>query len=177
MNHEWTAQGKYRVQLPDLDYYRRTIKCQAGCPVGTNAREYVIAIAQGDYERAYLIARQCNPFASVCGRVCQALCEVECRRNDFDAAIAIRALKRFVSERYGVEAAQYSEAMTASLLEQAAGDSVTVHDLRALGKLLAHQEGNDRQRCQVAIIGAGPAGLAAAHDLALMGHRVTVFEA
>ncbi len=179
MNHEWAARGKYRVQLPDLDYYRRTIKCQAGCPVGTNAREYVIAIAQGDYERAYLIARQCNPFASVCGRVCQALCEVECRRGDFDAAIAIRALKRFVNEQYGVEAGRYSAAVTASLLEQEAGDSTTVHDLRALGRLLARQadQFNDRRQGQVAVIGAGPAGLAAAHDLALMGHRATVFEA
>ncbi|MEE8389544.1 MAG: FAD-dependent oxidoreductase [Anaerolineae bacterium] len=180
MNHEWTERGKYRVQLPDLDYYRRTIKCQAGCPVDTNAREYVIAIGQGDYERAYLIARQCNPFASVCGRVCQALCEVECRRGDFDAAISIRALKRFVSERYGVEAGRFSAAVTGSLLEQAVGDSTTVHDLRALGRLLAHNggnEGNGRQQGRVAVIGAGPAGLAAAHDLALMGHQVTVFEA
>lgn len=169
--------GKYRVKLPDLDYYRRTIKCQVGCPVGTNAREYVIAIAQGDYERAYLIARQCNPFASICGRVCNAPCEAQCRRGDLDEAIAIRALKRFVCERFGVEAGRFSAAKAASLLEKAAGDSTTVHDLRALGKLLARQEGNGRRKGQVAVIGAGPAGLAAAHDLALMGHRVTVFEA
>ncbi len=175
--NERAVQGKYRVQLPDLDYYRRTIKCQAGCPVGTNAREYVIAIAEGDYERAYLIARQCNPFASVCGRVCNAPCEARCRRGDFDAAIAIRALKRFVCERFGVEAGRFSATTAASLLERAAGDSTTVHDLRALGKLLTRQGGNGRRRGQVAVIGAGPAGLAAAHDLALMGHRVTVFEA
>ncbi|TEU15612.1 MAG: FAD-dependent oxidoreductase [Anaerolineales bacterium] len=174
MNHEWTARGKYRVRVPDLDYYRRIIKCQAGCPVDTNAREYVIAIAEGDYERAYLIARQCNPFASVCGRVCNALCEIQCRRGDFDAAIAVRALKRFVSERYGVEAGRYSAAVTASLLEQAAGDSSTIHDLRALAKLRGERA---RRQGKVAVIGAGPAGLAAAHDLALMGHRVTVFEA
>ena len=177
MDYEHTARGKYRVKLPDLDYYRRTIKCQAGCPVGTNARGYVIAIAEGDYERAYLIARQCNPFASICGRVCNAPCEAQCRRGDFDASIAIRALKRFVCERFGVEAGRFSATVTASLLEQAAGDSTTVHDLRALGKLLTHEGKNGRRRSQVAIIGAGPAGLAAAHDLALMGHRVTVFEA
>jgi NADPH-dependent glutamate synthase beta subunit-like oxidoreductase len=178
MNQERTGRGKYRVELPDLDYYRSAIKCQAACPVHTNAREYVIAIAEGDYERAYLIARQCNPFASVCGRVCNAPCETQCRRGDFDAAIAIRALKRFVSERYGVETGRYSAAVATSQLEQAAGDSTTVHDLRALGKLLARQVGgNGRRRGQLAVIGAGPAGLAAAHDLALMGHRVTVFEA
>jgi NADPH-dependent glutamate synthase beta subunit-like oxidoreductase len=177
MNQEWAARGKYRVKLPNLDYYRSTIKCQAACPVHTNAREYVIAIAEGDYERAYLIARQCNPFASVCGRVCNAPCETQCRRGDFDAAVAIRALKRFVSERYGVETGRYSAAVATSQLEQAAGDSTTIHDLRTLGKLLARQGGNGRRRGQVAVIGAGPAGLAAAHDLALMGHRVTVFEA
>jgi NADPH-dependent glutamate synthase beta subunit-like oxidoreductase len=106
--------------------------------------------------------------------VCSALCEAQCRRNDFDAAISVRALKRFVSERYGVESGRYSAAVTASLLEQAAGDSSTIHDLRAL----AERRGERAQRRgKVAIVGAGPAGLAAAHDLALLGHQVTVFEA
>jgi NADPH-dependent glutamate synthase beta subunit-like oxidoreductase len=71
--------------------------------VHTDAGAYVTAIAQGRYRAAYLIARQPNPFPSICGRVCAAPCETACRRGKLDAPIAIRALKRFVSERFGVE--------------------------------------------------------------------------
>src|SRR3970282_716521 len=99
-----TSQPEFRVEIPDLAYWRRQIKCQDACPVHTDARGYVTAIADGDFERAYITAREPNPFASICGRVCAAPCEAACRRGDIDAPIAIRALKRFVTERYGVEA-------------------------------------------------------------------------
>ncbi|NUN03909.1 MAG: hypothetical protein HUU41_22620, partial [Bryobacteraceae bacterium] len=92
----------YRIFLPDLDFYQQTISCQFACPVRTDGRAYVNAIARGDYERAYLIARETNPFASTCGWVCGAPCEAACRRGKIDAPIAIRALKRFVNDRYGV---------------------------------------------------------------------------
>ena len=67
----------------------------------TDARGYVRAIAEGRFEDAYLIARGPNPLASICGRVCGAPCEAACRRKDIDAAISIRALKRFVTDRFG----------------------------------------------------------------------------
>ena len=70
----------------------------------TDARGYIRAIAEEDHERAYLIARGPNPLASICGRVCGAPCESECRRGDLDRPVAIRALKRFVCERFGPEA-------------------------------------------------------------------------
>ena len=63
------------------------IKCQDACPVHTDARSYVRAIAQGRIEDAYLIARGPNPLASLCGRVCGARCEAACRRKDIDEAI------------------------------------------------------------------------------------------
>ena len=69
----------------------------------TDAGRYVQLIAEGRDEEAYLVARAPNPFASVCGRVCAAPCEDACRRGSIDAPISIRALKRFVTERYGVE--------------------------------------------------------------------------
>ena len=94
---------RYRVELPTPDYYKRTIECQAACPAGTNARAYVLAISRGENQRAYRIARQCNPFASVCGRVCSAPCEAACRRGEIDAPVAIRALKRFAAEQFGAE--------------------------------------------------------------------------
>ena len=79
------------------------VKCQHACPVHTNACGYVTAIAEGRYEDAYRIARATNPFASICGRVCGAPCEVNCRRGDVDAPVSIRALKRFVTDKFGPE--------------------------------------------------------------------------
>src|SRR5512141_1524822 len=92
-----------RVQLPDLDHWKAQVLCQAGCPVATDAGRYVQLIASGRDEEAFLVARAPNPFASVCGRVCAAPCEDACRRGSIDAPISIRALKRFVTEKYGVE--------------------------------------------------------------------------
>src|SRR5215475_11805089 len=89
----------YHVELADTAYWRRQVKCQDACPVHTDARGYVRAIAEGDYRRAYLIARGPNPLASICGRICGAPCEAACRRGDYDQPIAIRALKRFATER------------------------------------------------------------------------------
>jgi len=177
------AQPQFRVEVPDDGYWRRQIKCQDACPVHTDARGYVTAIGDGDLETAYIIAREPNPFASICGRVCAAPCEVACRRGDIDAPIAIRALKRFVTERYGVEAPLRAdrdrpapEATGLRLVEAAAAmreirnaEDSTV--LRLVGKK-AHTGRGKR----VAVVGSGVAGLTCAHDLALLGYRVTVFE-
>ena len=91
------------ARIPDLESWRAQVKCQTGCPVKTDAGRYVQLIAEGREEDAYLVARAPNPFASVCGRVCAAPCEDACRRGAIDAPVAIRALKRYVTERYGVE--------------------------------------------------------------------------
>ena len=92
----------YKIEVPDVGYLERQVACRIGCPVHTDSGGYVQAIAQGRFEDAYLIARRPNPFASICGRVCAAPCEAKCRRGAIDAAISIRALKRFVCERFGV---------------------------------------------------------------------------
>jgi NADPH-dependent glutamate synthase beta subunit-like oxidoreductase len=122
--------------------------------VHTDAGAYVTAIAQGRYRDAYLIARQPNPFPSICGRVCAAPCETACRRGELDAPIAIRALKRFVSERFGVESF---------------GGSAVWHE--------AHGPVPPATHPSVGVVGGGPAGLSAAHDLRLAGHPVTLYEA
>ena len=158
------------VQLPDLDHWKAQVKCQVGCPVRTDAGRYVQLIADGRDRDAYLVARAPNPFASVCGRVCAAPCEDACRRGAIDAPISIRALKRFVTEQYGVE----------SIRPDTQDDLETALDVE--GNRYAGHAPIDRRRSTpgapaVAIIGAGPAGLAAAHDLALLGYHVTVFEA
>src|ERR1022692_3148386 len=83
----------YNIEIPDVGYFERQVSCRVGCPVHTDSGGYVQAIAQGRYEDAYIIARQPNPFASICGRVCAAPCEAKCRRGAIDAAISIRDRK------------------------------------------------------------------------------------
>ena len=160
-----------KVRFPDLEHWKAQVKCQAGCPVATDAGRYVQLIAEGRDEDAFLVARMPNPFASVCGRVCAAPCEDACRRGSIDAPIPIRALKRFVTERHGVESVHPGtvDRLRTSPVEE--GNRYAGHIGLVPGAAAA---GRGRK---VAVIGAGPAGLAAAHDLALAGHAVTVFEA
>lgn len=172
---------KFKVTPTNLDFYVRNIPCQQACPVHTDARGYVTAIAQGDYERAYRIARAPNPFASVCGRVCNAPCEAACRRGKVEPGepVTIRALKRFVNDRFGIF--DTSEKSTHQLAPfQFYRPTRQDLDLEnsALQSSLAGLKASARAKTgkRVAIVGAGPAGLTAAHDLALLGHAVTVFE-
>ncbi len=142
---------KARTKLVDLDWLESNFPCMQACPVHTQAGRYVTLIAEGRYEEAYRYARDPNPFASICGRVCGHPCETDCRRGKFDAPISIRALKRFLTERYGPESRNPLE-------------------------MFPEKPKVTRQE-KVAVIGSGPAGLSAAHDLALLGYAVTVFEA
>lgn len=73
--------------------------CQTACPVGTDVPAYLDAIWRGDIGRAFEVITESNPFASICGRVCDAPCEPACRREESDGAIAIRALKRYVMDQ------------------------------------------------------------------------------
>ncbi len=167
-----------RVEIPDERYWRRQIKCQDACPVHTDARGYVRAIAEGDFEQAYLIARGPNPLASICGRVCGAPCEAACRRREIDQAVSIRALKRFVTERFGPESGRSAPLDLLHRVMDAGRARIcrSEEDLRSLRSSLPEHAVKSDSDFRVAIIGSGPAGLAAAHDLALLGVRVTVFE-
>src|SRR5438270_7915042 len=94
----------FEIRVPDAtDYWVEMVKCRHACPVHTDACGYVNDIAEGRYQDAYTIARATNPFASICGRVCGAPCEANCRRGDLDAPVSIRALKRFVTDKFGPE--------------------------------------------------------------------------
>ena len=163
------AETRFTATVPNEEYWRRQIKCQFACPVHTDARGYVRAIAAGDYEAAYLIARGPNPLASICGRVCGAPCEAACRRGSIDQPIAIRALKRFVSDQYSGHLRAPGE------FSEGACDGL--EEMTNLARFLASREYHRPEGLRVAIIGSGPAGLAAAHDLALMGMAPTIFEA
>ena len=122
--------------------------CQTACPLGTQAWRYVAHIGRGEYDQAYTVIREANPFPSVCARVCNHPCESRCRAGTSGGdAVAIRALKRFITDR--IEPSTYKPVRHAWPSGPAP---------------------------RVAIIGSGPAGLTTAHYLSLKGCRVTVFE-
>ncbi|MFQ6114360.1 MAG: FAD-dependent oxidoreductase, partial [bacterium] len=162
---------KYKVRVPDLLWYRTNILCMEACPVHTDSGRYVQLIGQGEDQEAFLVARSSNPFASVCGRICAAPCEDACRRGRIDEPITIRSLKRFVTEKYGIES---DMAHTQELLtEGKKGPQGSWWPLHVPSVLKAGRAKGKK----VAVIGGGPSGLACAHDLALRGFQVTIFEA
>ncbi len=123
--------------------------CQSACPIGTEAWRYVAHLAKGEYEQAYAVIRETNPFPSVCARVCDHQCEARCKLGTTGQnPVAIRALKRFITDR--IDPLSYKQEKAPSRN----GDSP-----------------------KIAIIGSGPAGLTAAHYLSLKGYKSTVFEA
>ena len=133
---------------------QRRPPCQMACPLGQNAQGYIALIRAGKYREAVSLIREANPFPAICGYVCHHPCEAACERGRFGDPIAIRALKRFAVDK-AAEMGAAPEQPTSAIPGQDAG---------------ATQK-------RVAIIGAGPAGLAAANRLARQGHSVTIFEA
>ena len=123
--------------------------CQNACPVGTESWRYIALIEKGDYAGAYQVIREPNPFPSVCARVCNHPCESKCRLGTTgEEPVAIRALKRFVTEH--VDPSTFKPARHAKATEDSS---------------------------KVAVIGAGPAGITAAHYLSLLGDKVAIFDA
>ncbi len=123
--------------------------CVATCPTHMSIPEYIAAVRDGDYERGVALLYETNPFSGICGRVCTHKCETSCAARHEGDPIAIRWLKRHIMDQMPFERRR----------ELVGG---TRHS--PTGK-------------KVAIVGAGPAGLTAAFDLAKHGHSVTVFEA
>ncbi|MFW9895113.1 MAG: FAD-dependent oxidoreductase [Candidatus Thorarchaeota archaeon] len=120
--------------------------CCNGCPSGVNAQGYISLIRQGNYQDAVDLIREKNPLPSICGRICTNECEYGCTLIGDDHPVAIRELKKFVTEWE---------------IEQ--GKSVTPNKLKKNAK-------------KVAIIGSGPAGLTAGYFLRRMGYAPTIFE-
>ncbi len=176
-----------KVQIPGERYHQELISCQVACPVHTDARGYVRAIAEGRFEEAYLIARGPNPFASICGRICGAPCEAACRRGKIprvdddghfianDRPISIRGLKRFACSLAGPEARPADEVLN-SIKKFVPSVAADAQELAALLRSCLDGRVVKASGERIAIIGAGPAGLSAAHDLALLGFKPVVFE-
>ena len=127
---------------------RGTPPCRSACPAGTNAQGYVALVSQGKFKEALEVVRRRMPFAGICGRICHHPCEGECNRVEYDDPISIAFLKRAAADFGWVDEAAESPQIEAE-----------------------PQEGH------VAVIGAGPGGLAAAQDLRYAGYNVTVFDA
>jgi len=137
---------EFLVQPVDASWLQCNIECQEACPVGTNCRGYLNLAAEGRFEEGYILAREPNPVAAMCSYVCSAPCERACRRGDIDRPLAIRAMKRFLVEWH--EASGIPDVMPA----------ITSREER------------------VAVVGAGPAGLSVARELATRGYQVTVYD-
>jgi formate dehydrogenase (NADP+) beta subunit len=138
--------NEFLVQPVDASWLQCNIECQEACPVGTNCRGYLNLAAEGRFEEGYILSREPNPVAAMCSYVCSAPCERACRRGDIDRPLAIRAMKRFLVEWH--EASGIPDVMP----------QITPREER------------------VAVVGAGPAGLAVARELATKGYQVTVYD-
>jgi 2-oxoacid:acceptor oxidoreductase delta subunit (pyruvate/2-ketoisovalerate family) len=144
---DWNKTGAWRTQQPF--YENKTPPCSAACPAGNDIVSFIQEISKKDYEGAWRIIKEENPFPAICGRVCFHPCELKCNRGSFDEPIAIHALERFVA------------------------DSVAAHGKKIEPKIEPRTE---KGRKRIAVIGSGPAGMSCAFHLAKLHYRVTVFE-
>ncbi len=126
----------------------KNAKCIAGCPVNINIPDFIAAVKERDFGKAYDVISESSSLPAVCGRVCpqETQCEGKCIRGIKGDSVSIGKLERFVA------------------------DWAKEHGMKM--KCTAKQMGK-----KVAVIGAGPAGLTCAGDLAKMGYDVTIFEA
>jgi len=95
-NMEWNKTGAWRAQRPF--YEDKTPPCSAACPVGNDIVAFIQKTKEGDFEGAWSLIKEENPFPGICGRVCFHPCESKCNRGAYDEPIAIHALERFVSD-------------------------------------------------------------------------------
>ena len=142
-----TGQVYYSNDARDIGWLRENVPCQTACPAGTNIPAYIWAILEERYGVSYEINREANVLPGILGRICSRPCEDVCRHG-----------------------------------WPGNGEPVNICHLKRTASDLKHQGHRITESLyapsgkQVAVVGAGPAGVAAAHDLSLLGHDVTIFE-
>jgi len=142
---EGNKTGSWRFLRPR--YEEKTPPCSVACPAGEDIGLIEELTNQGMFKEAWETILRENPFPGVCGNVCYHPCEAACNRGEFDDAIAINAIERFLA------------------------DAARRNDVRP-----SLPRGAPRQE-KVAIVGGGPAGLSAAYFLTMLGYGCDVFEA
>jgi NADH-quinone oxidoreductase subunit F len=145
--HEWEAHIRDKHCEAGVCATMFKARCTNACPADVDVPGFVSLVGEKRFDEALVLHRERNPLASICGRVCFHPCESKCQRAGFDAPVAIRGVKRFMTEQE-----------TTITLPQ-----VLVNDENA--------------RRKVAVIGSGPAGLSCAYFLARLGYKPTIFEA
>ncbi|MBI1206912.1 MAG: NAD(P)-binding protein [Azospirillum sp.] len=131
----------------DVGWVKENVPCQTACPASTNIPAYIRAIYEERYGKAYEINREANVLPGVLGRICSRPCEPACRHGW----------------------SGNGESVSICHLKRSAGD------LKGTGHRITENLYAPTGK-RVAIIGAGPAGVAAAHDLSLLGHDVVIYE-
>jgi heterodisulfide reductase subunit A-like polyferredoxin len=132
-----------------------TSPCRIACPAGVNPHAYVKLLAAGKVKEAYNVIYEAMPFVGICGRVCHHPCETECYRGKLmEEPVSICALKRYVADEY--YAGHYT-------VNESADEKAPLSPPKARTE-------------KVAVVGAGPAGLTCARDLAALGYLVTIFD-
>ncbi len=148
-NTEWKEDKwnlDYRVNRKNaLD--SGTAPCITKCPAHIPVQGYIKLASQGRYLEALELIKKHNPLPAICGRICPRLCEEDCTRGEFDTAVAVDDIKKFIAEK----------------------------DLHADTRFVPNKR-HDYSDKKIAIIGAGPSGLTCAYDLAVDGYDVTIYE-
>lgn len=144
--------NKYSSFVPYDDIVKGEA-CQVDCPLHIDMPVYYDLMREGKYEDAYVVLKEANPFPALTGRVCFFPCEYSCVRGRMDTPVAIREVEYFLSDYIQIGPNKKPE-------------------------LTTYKEGSQigSRSESVAIVGAGPAGMCAAWDLAHSGYKVTIYE-
>ena len=136
-----------KTDIANPQYFHKVVDCQYACPAHTPVPEYIRKISQQDYTGAYMINWDSNVFPGILGRTCDRPCEPACRRTrTHEKAVAICRLKRVASD--------YKDDITS----------------------LIPKTPKKKNGYKIGLIGGGPASLAVARDLLLMGYECTIYE-
>jgi NADPH-dependent glutamate synthase beta subunit-like oxidoreductase len=147
------------------DYFHKVVDCQYACPAHTPVPEYIRMIAAGKYDDAYMVNWKSNVFPGILGRTCDRPCEPACRRGRVEEG-------NVEMRKPSVHGTPHAEPVAICRLKRVAADNKTKDSVAARMPRAPKQKNGKRIAC----IGAGPASLTVARDLAPLGYQVTIFE-